>query len=107
MMSTMDEIDYAMILGVSPSASKEDVKSAYRQKCLTFHPDRNSDSAASEMFKRCTEAYNFLMNRKEPDKSVSWKYAHSEKVNDIPTWDELMKDRRNRTQNKPKTEEWG
>jgi curved DNA-binding protein CbpA len=50
-----------MILGISSEASAEDIKSAYRQKAIQFHPDHNPDKAATEMFKRLTEAYNALM----------------------------------------------
>ncbi|ASI13518.1 molecular chaperone DnaJ [Candidatus Mancarchaeum acidiphilum] len=54
--------DYYSILGVSKNASQEDIKSAYRQLALKYHPDRNKDPSAEEKFKEINEAYAVLSN---------------------------------------------
>src|SRR5207245_2701426 len=54
--------DYYEILGVSRSASEDDVKKAYRKLALKYHPDRNPEDRheAEERFKEISEAYQVL-----------------------------------------------
>ena len=57
----MGKRDYYEILGVNRSAGEEDIKKAYRQLALKYHPDRNpGDSGAEDKFKEATEAYEVL-----------------------------------------------
>jgi molecular chaperone DnaJ len=52
--------DYYEVLGVQKSASKEEIKNAYRKLALQFHPDRNKEPSAEETFKEVSEAYAVL-----------------------------------------------
>ncbi len=53
--------DYYEVLGISRDASPEDLKKAYRQMALKFHPDRNpGDEEAPKRFKEAAEAYEVL-----------------------------------------------
>ncbi len=49
------------ILGVNKSATQEEIKKAYRQMAIKYHPDKNpGDKEAEENFKECTQAYEIL-----------------------------------------------
>jgi molecular chaperone DnaJ len=52
--------DYYEILGVSPNATQEEIKKAYRRLALKYHPDRNPSKEAEEKFKEISEAYAVL-----------------------------------------------
>ncbi len=52
--------DYYDILGLNRSASKADIKKAYRHLAKQYHPDANKDDGAAEMFKDVSEAYEVL-----------------------------------------------
>ena len=57
----MAKRDYYEVLGVSRSASQDEIKKAYRQAALKYHPDRNAGSKEhEELFKEATEAYQVL-----------------------------------------------
>lgn len=53
------------VLGVSPTASDEEIKKAYRKLAKEYHPDRNKSSKAEEMFKSASEAYATLSDKEK------------------------------------------
>src|SRR6266550_672214 len=57
----MSKRDYYEVLGVSRTASDQEIKSAYRRLAMLYHPDKNpNDSGAEEKFKEAAEAYGVL-----------------------------------------------
>lgn len=58
--------DYYEVLGVSRTASEEELKKAYRKLTFQYHPDRNpGDKEAEEKFKEAAEAYNVLRDKQK------------------------------------------
>lgn len=55
-------VDYFKVLGLSDSASREDVKRAYRDRAKEWHPDRNHAANAGAAFILINEAYEYLID---------------------------------------------
>ena len=72
----MAKRDYYEILGVTKSASQDEIKKAYRKLAMQYHPDRNpGNKEAEEKFKEAAEAYEVLNNA---DKRTKYdRYGHS------------------------------
>lgn len=61
-----DKRDYYEVLGVAKNSGADDVRKAYRQAALKFHPDRNpGDAAAEAKFKEATEAFGVLSDEEK------------------------------------------
>lgn len=61
--------DYYEVLGVDRGATAEQIKQAYRQLAMTYHPDRNPASDATDRFKEIAEAYAVLC---DPNKRAQY-----------------------------------
>src|SRR5687768_9292536 len=72
----MSKRDYYEILGVTKSASADEIKKAYRKVAMQYHPDRNpGDKAAEEKFKEAAEAYEVLS---DADKKAQYdRFGHA------------------------------
>jgi curved DNA-binding protein len=58
--------DYYQLLGIQKDASEEDIKKAYRKMAMKYHPDHTKgDKAAEEKFKKISEAYAVLSDKKK------------------------------------------
>jgi len=64
---TIKSKDYYKVLGVSRTASDDDIKKAYRKLAMQYHPDRNpgKEDWANEKFKEINEAYAVLGNQEK------------------------------------------
>ncbi|MBS4027314.1 MAG: molecular chaperone DnaJ [Ignavibacteriales bacterium] len=71
----MTQQDYYEILGVTRSSTADEIKKAYRQMAMKFHPDRNPGNKESEQkFKEAAEAYEVLS---DPDKRARYdRFGH-------------------------------
>jgi molecular chaperone DnaJ len=72
----MSKRDYYEILGITKSASEDEIKKAYRKLAIKYHPDKNpDDKKAEEKFKEAAEAYEILSN---PEKRQRYnQYGHA------------------------------
>jgi DnaJ family protein C protein 3 len=71
------EKNYYKVLGIERNASQKEVKKAYREKALEWHPDKNTDNVeeASKKFQDIAEAYEVLGNEE-----LRAKYNRGEEV---------------------------
>src|SRR5215510_11386885 len=62
----MNKRDYYEVLGVSRTATDQEIKSAYRRLAVRYHPDKNpNDATAEEKFKEAAEAYGVLSDAEQ------------------------------------------
>ncbi len=62
----MEKRDYYEVLGVSRTATDQEIKSAYRRQAMRYHPDKNpNDASAEEKFKEAAEAYAVLADAEQ------------------------------------------
>ncbi|MDD6182050.1 MAG: molecular chaperone DnaJ [Desulfovibrionaceae bacterium] len=75
----MSERDYYEVLGVSRTASEDEIKRAYRKQAMKYHPDRNPDNPEAEQkFKEAAAAYDVL---RDPQKRARYDQFGPEGVN--------------------------
>ena len=72
----MSKRDYYDVLGVTKSASAEEIKKAYRKLAIKYHPDKNpGDKAAEDNFKEAAEAYEVLSNAEKKQRYDHYGHA--------------------------------
>lgn len=75
----MSKKDFYSILGVSRSASPEEIKKSYRKLAMQYHPDKNpGDKKAEEKFKEISEAYDVLSDTKKREMYDQFGHAGSQ-----------------------------
>jgi molecular chaperone DnaJ len=72
------KLDYYDLLGLSRHASQEEIKGAFRNLALKYHPDRNKRPDAEEKFKEVAEAYAVLS---DPEKRRQYDASGFEGIN--------------------------
>ncbi|GAB1418488.1 hypothetical protein MASR2M12_12530 [Bacteroidales bacterium] len=75
--------DHYKILGLSTSATKEEIKKAYRKLALEWHPDKNKSPNAHEIFIKINEAYLILYDeqaRAKYDKEYEFFFGKQQKA---------------------------
>ena len=67
-------MDYYKLLGISKNADQEEIKKAYKEQALKWHPDKNKDKDALNNFRNISEAYQILsdpIKREEYDNMIT------------------------------------
>src|ERR671926_1136227 len=86
--------DYYEVLGVPRSASKDEIKNAYRKLALQYHPDRNKSTNAEEKFKEISEAYAVLSDDEKRKRYDTYGHVGAEEVfrGSEANFDEIFRD---------------
>lgn len=62
LLSIVSAEDFYKLLGISKTATSKEIKKAYRQKSLEYHPDKNKAEGAAEKFSEINRAYEVLLD---------------------------------------------
>ena len=63
----IDNTEYYDNLGITKEATDDEIKKAYRKLAIKFHPDKNKEESAKEMFSKISEAYEVLSNKNKKE----------------------------------------
>ncbi|MFP5471881.1 MAG: J domain-containing protein [Bacteroidia bacterium] len=74
---------YLNILELSPNATDKDIKKAFRQLALQYHPDKNQSPEANTKFLQICEAYEWLTNPDSRTKKTSATNGYQQNANDL------------------------
>src|ERR1700758_5066336 len=76
-MAKSQQRDFYEVLGVSKTATVDEIKSSYRKAALKWHPDRNPENKAEAEinFRECTEAYSVLSDQQK--RQIYDTYGHA------------------------------
>lgn len=78
----MEKRDYYSVLGLSKSASHDEVKAAYRSLALKYHPDRNPNNKEAEnKFKEAAQAYEILSDTEKRQRNDQFGHAGVDGMN--------------------------
>jgi curved DNA-binding protein len=92
----MDFKDYYAILGVSKTASQDEIQRAYRKLARQYHPDINKESEAENKFKEVGEAYEVLKDPEKREKydryGSAWKAAQQSGGTPPPGYEDVWFD---------------
>ena len=78
----MDPKGYYSILGVSTNSTYVQIRMAYRNLALKYHPDRNNSLSAADMMKKINEAYEILSDEQKRFDYDNGKYAVKYSIKD-------------------------
>lgn len=75
----MQQKDYYKTLELNKSANQDDIKKAYRRLARKYHPDVSKESNAEELFKKVSEAYDVLSDKKKKSEYDSMRSGSASK----------------------------
>jgi hypothetical protein len=92
--------DYYQLLGISRTASAEEIKRSYRRLAIKYHPDKNSDPILIEHFKEISLAYSTLSDERKKWVYDQQLYRHENHKEDLKP-EQRPRDPAYRPQNRP------